>query len=106
MRDIILTIGHNVNGIPTHDTAAVCATACDVLGIDGCTAVPCLGVWHGESESSTRLEVCALSEAEAARVWDLIPSLADALKQCEVMAEQRPSRVAFIARAETGSMTA
>lgn len=106
MKNVYLTIGHNVDGIPTHDTARVCATACDVLGIDACTAIPCAGVWRGESEASTRLEICAVSDAEAARIWALIPSLADALDQCEVMADVQPSRVAFIARAETGSMTA
>ena len=65
MKDIHLTIGHNVNGRPTHTTRAVCATAARILEVEGFTAVPCLGMWRGEAEDSTRLEICGLDDEAA-----------------------------------------
>lgn len=72
MNDLHVTIGHNVRGVPTHNTVTVCATAARILGIEGMTAYQCVGYWHGEHEASTRIEVCSLNDDEAAgelRFW-------------------------------------
>lgn len=107
MKDLHLTIGHNVAGVPTHNTGDVCRACAGVLGIEAFTAVQCLGVWRGEAEASTRVEICAVSEAEAARIWQLLPDLAAVLGQVEIMAEVMPSRVRFVqASASTGAKTA
>lgn len=105
MKDIHLTIGHNVNGHPTHTTRAVCATAARILEVEGFTAVPCLGMWRGEAEDSTRLEICGLDDEAARAVWTRVPLLAAALDQVEVMAEAVPSRIRFIG-ADAGARTA
>lgn len=99
MKDLHLTIGHNVAGVPTHNTGDVCRACAGVLGIEAFTATQCLGVWRGEAEASTRIEVCAVDEAEAARIWALLPDLAAALDQVEIMAEVAPSRVRFVSAA-------
>ena len=96
MNDLHVTIGHNVRGVPTHNTATVCATAERILGIEGMTAYQCVGYWHGEHEASTRIEVCGLNDDEAARMWALLPYLARELEQKEVMAEVVPSSARFV----------
>lgn len=96
MQDLILTVGHNVDGHPVHTTASVCTACDDVLGIPGYTAIPCAGMWMGQREESTRLEICALQDDEAERLAGLVPRLAALLGQAEIMAEIRPSRARFI----------
>lgn len=97
MKNMIITVGHNVGGVPTHSTARVCAECCSTLGVDGITAIPCMGVWRGEVEESTRVEIRSVSDDEAARIWALLPELAERLGQVEVMAEVKESETHFIA---------
>lgn len=103
MKTLTLTIGHNVRGVRTHDAAGVCAAVSRVLGVDAYTAVPCAGMWRGEAEESTRFEIAALEEAEAARLMALVPALAAALGQAEIMAETRDCAAVFVA-ASAGEM--
>lgn len=107
MKDIILTIGHNVEGEPCHSMRSVCAKASELLGVEAFTAIPCVGMWRGQAEDSTRIELCAVSEAEASRICALVPDLAEALGQAEIMREVRTSHVRFIERSSaTEALTA
>lgn len=94
---ILLTVGHNVGDVPTYTTASVAAAAASVLGISAFTAIPCYGMWRGEAEESTRLEVVCDSEAEAESIVALVPDLSEALQQECIMCEVRESRVSFMA---------
>lgn len=105
MKDIHLTIGHNVNGRPMHTRRAICAAAARILEVDGLTAIPCTGIWRGEVEESTRLEICGLDDEAARAVWTRVPRLAAALDQVEIMAEAVPSRIRFVG-ADAGARTA
>lgn len=96
MQDLIITIGHNVNGRPTWSEADVLERAADVLALEAFTAYPCAGMWRGEREESTRLEILALDNAEAERIVEAVPCLARALEQAEIALEARPSRVRFV----------
>ncbi len=89
-----LTIGHNVRGIPCHDTTAVCRAVEERLGVEAYTAIPCYGMWKSQAEDSTRIEI-ATTPAEAERLLALVPSLASALDQEAVMATYA-GRVDFI----------
>lgn len=103
---VTLTIGCNVNGIPTHEPAHVVETAGRVLEVDAMTAYTCAGWWRGEAETSVRVEISALSEAEAARILSLVPGLAFALGQAEIMTEARADAVEFIAARKEAALTA
>ncbi|WP_165170669.1 hypothetical protein [Adlercreutzia sp. ZJ242] len=94
--NVYLTIGHNVKGTPTHTTKSVCDNVSAFLGIEAYTAIPCFGMWRGEAESSTRVEVCALDRAQAEGIRERIPALAQALAQDSIMCEVREARTAFI----------
>jgi len=91
-----LTIGHNVMGVPTFSTMEICGYVSEFLGINAFTAIECAGMWNGESEKSTRIEICALTENEANEIRDSIPVLAQALAQESIMFEIRKSYVDFI----------
>jgi hypothetical protein len=83
---IQLTIGHNVQGVPTWQTSDVARAAAGVLEVDGMTAVPCYGLWRGEAEESTRIEIVT----EPARVESIVarvPALCRALRQDAIMCE-------------------
>ena len=94
--DVILTIGHNVGDTPTWTRGDVIDATHDVLGIDGLTAYDCLGYWRGESEESTRIEICAVSAREARRIRDAVPALARRLGQVEIMVQAMPSHARFV----------
>lgn len=97
--DVLLTIGHNVNGKPTLTTRYITKRVTMRLQIQGFTAIPCLGMWEGEAEESTRLEINALDKAKADDIRAQIPELAKALGQMQIMFEMKPSRVEFIDKA-------
>ena len=105
MQAIYLTIGHNVNNEHTHETEEVIEAVCKTLQLEAFTAIPCFGRWDGKNEKSTRIEICNLNKQEAARIKSLIPDLADALKQQEIMFEQKTQAVEFIERKETETTT-
>ena len=93
---IHLTIGHNVKGTPTLTTSEVCEYVSEYLGVCGFTAMECAGMWQGEREDSTRIEICALDKNEVNSILSVIPDLACALCQDSIMCEVRPDRVQFI----------
>lgn len=94
--DVILTIGHNVNGTPTLARKQITTEALKALSIDGLTAYGCTGYWRGEAEESTRIEICAVSAREARRIRNAIPALAKRLGQVEIMVQITPSRTRFV----------
>lgn len=99
MQDLIITIGHNVAGVPTHDEASILEALRWALDPEGFTAYPCQGSWHGEREASTRIEISALDDAEAARLVSCVPALARLLDQEAIALEVKPSALQFIAAA-------
>lgn len=99
MQDLVITIGHNVDGIPTHDEASILEALRWTLEPEGFTAYPVQGLWHGEREDSTRIEICAIDEAEAARLLLQVPSLARLLDQDAIAVQLTPSSMQFIAAA-------
>ena len=91
-----LTIGHNVKNVPTFETPEICDYVAHYLGIEAFTAIECAGMWRGECEKSTRIEICALSKNEADSILSVIPDLACALCQDSIMCEIRPDSVQFV----------
>lgn len=94
--DVTLTIGHNVQGVSTWSQGDVVSAAYDTLGTDGLTAYDCLGYWRGESEESTRIEICAVGAREARRIRDAVPDLARRLGQVEIMVQVTRSHARFV----------
>lgn len=97
MQTVTLTIGHSVAGVPTHTMAHVVTIAADLLALDGLTAYQVRGLWRGVAEDSTRIEVCGLDAAEAARIVDAVPALAHALAQEAIACEVREDATQFVA---------
>lgn len=93
---IHLTIGHNVKNAPMFDTSEVCEYVTEYLGVNAFTAMECFGMWEGEAEKSTRIEISALSEAEAETIRANVPVLAMALAQDCIMCETRPDHAEFV----------
>lgn len=91
-----LTIGHNVKGTPMFTTPEICEYVTEYLGIEAFTAIECAGMWQGQAEKSTRIEICGLVEAEAAAIRSNVPTLAQALAQDSIMFEARADRVEFV----------
>lgn len=92
MKQMTITIGHNVGDGETvpHTHEHVIATACDILALQGYTAYECAGMWQGEREDSTRLELYGLTDDGAARIEAAIPVLATALSQRAIYIDVRP----------------
>lgn len=95
--NIHITIGHNVDGKPKHNIKAVTKAVYNTLDIEAFTAFGCLGMWRGEAEDSTRIEINNISASEADRINALIPELARQLEQVEIMFEKFESNTQFIA---------
>lgn len=95
---VTLTIGHNVAGAPTFSTDETIELTAQYLELEAFTAFETVGYWQGMRETSTRIEVCAIDEAEVERIQDAIPTLAAAMGQECIMFEARPDRVQFIER--------
>ena len=91
-----LTIGHNVKGRHVFETPEICEYVTEYLDIEAFTAIECAGMWRGQCEKSTRIEICALSKNEADSILSVIPDLAGALCQDSIMCEIRPDQVQFI----------
>lgn len=94
--NVTMTIGHNVKGTPTHDTQSVCEYVGQYLGIDAYTAIPCYGMWRGDAEESTRIEICGLDRYAAEAIRTDIPVLAQALAQDSIMFEIGSAKIAFV----------
>ena len=82
MELVQLTIGHNVGNTPRWSSADVATTCADVLGIDGMTVIPCLGMWCGMPEQSSRVEIVT---DDPARIISRIPQLCETLEQDAIM---------------------
>lgn len=94
--NVAMTIGHNVKGTPTHDTHSICEYVSQYLGIDAYTAIPCYGMWRGDAEKSTRIEICGLDRNTAEAIRADIPVLAQALAQESIMFEICRAEIAFV----------
>lgn len=94
--NVAMTIGHNVKDTPTHDTQSVCEYVSQYLGIDAYTAIPCYGMWRGDAEKSTRIEICGLDRDAAEAIRADIPALAQALAQESIMFAIGSAEIAFV----------
>lgn len=94
MQKVTLTIGHKVGAIETHTTESICETVTELMPIDGYTAIPCMGMWQGVPEHSTRIEFIT-DELGAAEIVVRVPSLAAMLQQEAIMCEVAPAEVTF-----------
>ena len=86
MRTLTLTIGHNVGNVPTWSTSQVCNRVHMILNCEGFTAFPCLGMWNGAGEESTRVEICGTAEELTAYI-QAIPALCRALNQVCILVQ-------------------
>lgn len=96
MNDIQLSIGHNVNGKPSHDQQKIIKALIKIMNkheqlIKGFSAYDMLGYWCGEIETSTRIEINGASNETAQSIRERIPELARYLKQYEIYFNVRPS---------------
>lgn len=96
MQKVTLTIGHNVGPVEALDTATICATVTELMPVDGYTAIPCVGMWQGMPENSTRIEF-VVDEQDAAAIVVRVPELAARLNQEAIMCEVAPVNVSFVA---------
>lgn len=94
MQKVTLTIGHKVGAVETHTTESICAAVTELMPIDGYTAIPCMGMWKGVPEHSTRIEFIT-DELGAAEIVVRVPSLAAMLQQEAIMCEVSPAEVTF-----------
>lgn len=106
MKTIYLTIGHNVGDTPTHTTAGICADVRDVLGVSAYTAIPCVGMWQGAAEESTRVEIGMLDDADAETIMGRVPDLAARLRQVEIMADVRECSAVYVGAANEATAEA
>lgn len=90
MHKVTLTVGHKVGSVELLTMANICAAAAATLAIDGFTAIPCVGMWRGVPESSTRIEIVVDDDLSAERVISRVPELAAQLNQEAVMVEYEP----------------
>lgn len=94
MQKVVLTIGHKVGSVETHTTESICAAVTELMPVEGYTAIPCMGMWRGVPESSTRIEF-VVDEAQATQIVVRVPQLATILKQEAIMCEVEPANVSF-----------
>ncbi len=96
---ITLTIGHKVGADERWDTPTVASAVTTMLGVEAFTAIPCFGMWRGQAESSTRIEIVVDGADEARAIADEVPFLAQMLEQEAIMCEVRPSHTEFVSAA-------
>lgn len=94
--DVALSIGHNVNGTPSHDQQTIIKALLEVMNkgdqlIEGFSAYDMLGYWCSEIETSTRIEINGASDEIAQAIRERIPELARYLKQYEIYFDIRQS---------------
>ena len=94
MRKVSLTIGHKVGPIEVHDTASICREVTTTLGVSAFTAIPCYGMWEGQAELSTRIEL-VVDDDKARDIISLVPYLAWKLNQEAIMCEDVDASVTF-----------
>lgn len=96
MQTVQLTIGHNVAGSHRWSVQNVTAAVALALEVEAFTAIPCYGMWRGEAEESTRIEICGLDDAEATRIRKAVPALAELLEQEAIMCRVEAADVEFV----------
>ena len=79
-------------------TSEICDHATDYLEVSAFTAYECFGMWNGEREDSTKIEICALEENEAEAIRERVALLAQVLHQDAILFELRPDQIEFIER--------
>ena len=94
MQKVTLTIGHKIGLVEALDTATICATITASLAIEAFTAIPCIGMWKGVPENSTRIEIVT-DERTAGEIVERVPYLAWQLNQEAIMCESCPANVTF-----------
>ena len=95
MQKVQLTIGHKVGSVEVFDTPAICHEVTTTLGVDAFTAIPCVGMWKGQAEMSTRVEMVFSDDSQAEYVLSLVPTLAHNLNQEAIMVEHYDAAVTF-----------
>lgn len=95
MRQVSLTIGHNVGDEPRYTTPEVAMAVHTILGVQAFTAIPCVGMWKGMAEQSTRIEIIC-DESEATSIAAEVPYLAQMLEQEAIMCEVRECATSFV----------
>lgn len=98
MKTIELTIGHNVNGRPALTSQCITQTVASILNLDAFTIIPCYGLWRGEAEESSRIEICGLTDELAETIAARIPKLSATLNQESIMLTVREQTISFISR--------
>ena len=94
--DITLYVGHNVNGVQTWTDGDVVKCA-HKHGIMGATAISVMGIWNGEIENTTMLEICDCEAYFRAHIETVIvPAMCADLQQQEIMFKCTESHVRFI----------
>ena len=96
MKQVTLTIGHKVGDEERWDTPTVADAVTTFLGIEAFTAFPCVGMWRGQAETSTRIEIVC-DERTASYVEGEVPFLAEMLQQEAIMCDVRPCTTSFVA---------
>lgn len=96
MKNISLTIGHNVNGAPRWNIQNVTAAVSLTLELEAFTAIPCFGMWRGEAEESTRIEICNVTDEQAQEIRARIPKLSELLEQEAIMYQETTASVEFV----------
>lgn len=92
MQKVILTIGHKVGSVDVLDDATICQCVTSTMHVDAFTAIPCMGMWRGVPESSTRVEIVT-DDPDSVTVH--VPHLAWALNQEAIMCEVQEVNVTF-----------
>ncbi len=104
MKNVHLTIGHNVNGTPKWNINNVAAAVSLTLELEAFTAIPCFGMWEGEAEESTRIEICNLTDDQAQEIRSRIPRLSELLEQEAIMYQETTASVEFVEPANIPAM--
>lgn len=98
MQKVTLTIGHKVGSVEILTTTEICAAVTTTLAVDAFTAIPCVGMWRGVPENSTRVEIVT-DELRADEIVTRVPELAWQLNQEAIMCECSTANVTFPAAA-------
>lgn len=96
MMQVSLTIGHKVGTVERWDTPTVADAVTTMLNVEAFTAIPCYGMWRGQAETSTRIEIIC-DEPTAESIRREIPFLAEMLQQEAIMCDVRPCTTSFVA---------
>ena len=96
MKQVTLAIGHKVGADERWDTATIADAVSTSLGVEAFTAIPCIGMWRGQAETSTRIEIVC-DESQALRIREDVPFLARMLEQEAIMVEVRETSTEFVA---------